>query len=61
MRLLLVRLLGMVVFVWTTLAVGQQAKKIDDQALKTAENNEWTINGMDWGGAALMHNDPDQS
>jgi len=33
-----------------TLAVGQQVKKIDDKALKTAgKGTEWTMNGMDWG------------
>ena len=48
-RLLLVGFLGMVLFIWTTLAVGQ-VKKIDDEALKTAgKGTEWTINGMDWG------------
>ena len=32
------------------MAVGQQVKKIDDKALKTAgKGTEWTINGMDWG------------
>jgi quinohemoprotein ethanol dehydrogenase len=39
----------MVLFIWTTLALGQ-VKKIDDDALKTAgKGTEWTINGMDWG------------
>ena len=42
--------LGIVLFIWTTLAVGQQVKKIDDKVLKTAgKGTEWTINGMDWG------------
>jgi len=39
-----------VLFTWTTLAVGQQVKKIDDKALKTAgKGTEWLSNGMDWG------------
>jgi len=42
--------LGIVLLVWTTLAVGQQVKKIDDKALKSAgKSTEWSINGMDWG------------
>src|SRR5580704_18634291 len=46
----LVGFLGIGLFIWTTLAVGQQVKKIDDKALKTAgKGTEWTINGMDWG------------
>jgi quinohemoprotein ethanol dehydrogenase len=50
MRLLLVGFSGIVLFTWTTLAVAQQVKKIDDKALKTAgKGTEWTINGMDWG------------
>ena len=37
-------------FSWTALAVGQQVKKIDDKALKSAgKGTEWSINGMDWG------------
>ena len=41
---------GIVLFTWTTLAPGQQVKKIDDKALRTArKGTEWTINGMDWG------------
>ncbi len=41
--------LGAGVFAWTTLALGQQVKKIDDKALKAAgKGTEWTINGMDW-------------
>ena len=41
---------GIVLVAWTTLAVGQQARKIDDKALKTAgKGTEWTMNGMDWG------------
>jgi quinohemoprotein ethanol dehydrogenase len=44
-------LLGLLVpLVLTGLMVGQEARKIDDQALKTAgKGTEWTINGMDWG------------
>ena len=50
MRWLLVGFSGIVLFTWTTLAVGQQVKKIDDKALKTAgKGTEWSINGMDWG------------
>jgi quinohemoprotein ethanol dehydrogenase len=50
MRLLLVGFLGIVLLIWTTSAVGQQVKKIDDKALKSAgKGTEWTINGMDWG------------
>lgn len=42
--------LGAGVLAWTTLALGQQVKKIDDKALKAAgKGTEWTINGMDWG------------
>ncbi len=38
-----------VLFTWTTLAVGQQVKKIDDKALKTAgKGTEWLSNGMGW-------------
>ena len=49
MRLLLVGFLGIGLFAWTTLAVGQ-VKKIDDKVLKTAgKGTEWTMNGMDWG------------
>ena len=41
---------SILLFTWTTLAVGQDAKKIDDKALKAAEKNtEWLSNGMDWG------------
>ena len=49
MRLFLVGFLGIGLFVWTTLAVGQ-VKKIDDKVLKIAgKGTEWTMNGMDWG------------
>jgi PQQ-dependent dehydrogenase (methanol/ethanol family) len=34
----------------TALALGQQAKKIDDKVLKDAgKGTEWTMNGMSWG------------
>lgn len=50
MRLLLLGFLGTALLVWTTLAVGQQVKKIDDKVLKNAQKGtEWTMNGMDWG------------
>ena len=50
MGLLLAGSLVSVLSIWTTLAVGQQVKKIDDQVLKTAgKGTEWTMNGMDWG------------
>jgi PQQ-dependent dehydrogenase (methanol/ethanol family) len=50
MRLLLLGALGTALFILTTLAVGQQVKKIDDKTLKTAaKGTEWTMNGMDWG------------
>ena len=50
MRLLLVGFLAIPLFIWTTLAIGQQVKKIDDKVLKTAaKGTEWTMNGMDWG------------
>jgi len=46
----LVGFLGTALFIWTTLAFGQQVKKIGDKTLKTAgKGTEWTINGMDWG------------
>jgi len=49
MRLFLVGFLGIGLFIWTTLAVGQ-VKKIDDKVLQTAgKRTEWTMNGMDWG------------
>jgi quinohemoprotein ethanol dehydrogenase len=47
---LLVGVPGIVLVAWTTLAIGQQVKKIDDKALKAAgKGTEWSINGMDWG------------
>ena len=52
MRLLLAGFSGVALFLWTTLAVGQQApvKNIDDKVLKDAgKGTEWTINGMNWG------------
>jgi len=46
----LVGFLASFLMIWTTLAVAQQVKKIDDQILKTAgKGTEWTMNGMDWG------------
>jgi quinohemoprotein ethanol dehydrogenase len=40
---------GIVLLKWTTLAVGQQVKKIDDKALADAgKGTEWLINGMNW-------------
>ncbi len=42
--------LGLPLFIWTSLAVAQQVKKIDDKVLKAAgKGTEWTMNGMDWG------------
>ncbi len=44
------RMRWLVLATCTTLAVGQQIKKIDDKTLKNAASGtEWTINGMDWG------------
>jgi glucose dehydrogenase len=41
---------GIVLLTWTTLAIGQQVRKIDDKALKNAgKGTEWSMNGMDWG------------
>lgn len=49
-RWLLVGLPGLVLFIFTALAVAQQVKRIDDKTLKTAaKGTEWTMNGMDWG------------
>jgi glucose dehydrogenase len=40
---------GILLFACTTLAVGQQVKKIDDKVLKAAQKGtEWLSNGMDW-------------
>src|SRR6185295_17739904 len=42
--------LAMVFLTWTTLAVQQQVKKIDDKVLKSAgKGTEWVTKGMDWG------------
>jgi quinohemoprotein ethanol dehydrogenase len=42
------RIIALLTF--TTLALGQQVKKIDDKVLKAAQKGtEWTVNGMDWG------------
>ena len=41
---------GIVFLTWTALAVQQQVKKIDDEALKsTGKGTEWLSNGMNWG------------
>ena len=41
---------GIVLFTWTTFALQQQVKKIDDKTLKNAEKGtEWVTNGMNWG------------
>jgi PQQ-dependent dehydrogenase (methanol/ethanol family) len=41
---------AILLFVGTSLAPGQQVKKIDDKALKAAgKGTEWLTNGMDWG------------
>ncbi|HWF08338.1 MAG TPA: PQQ-binding-like beta-propeller repeat protein, partial [Bryobacteraceae bacterium] len=49
MTWLLVGFPGIVLCTWTTLASGQQVKKIDDKVLKDAgKGTEWTINGMNW-------------
>src|SRR5262249_51329031 len=50
MKWLLLGVSGIVFLTWTTLAVQQQVKKIDDKALKTAgTSTEWLSNGMTWG------------
>jgi len=50
MTWLLVGFSGIGLFTWTTLAVAQQIKKIDDKTLKGAgKGTEWVSNGMDWG------------
>jgi quinohemoprotein ethanol dehydrogenase len=50
MKWLLLGVPGIVFFTWTALAVQQQVKKIDDEALKTAgKGTEWLTNGMNWG------------
>ena len=47
--------LGTILFIWATLAVGQEVKQapvkqIDDNLLKNAgQGTEWTMNGMTWG------------
>src|SRR5262245_7062894 len=41
--------IGIVFIAWTTLAVQQQVKKIDDKVLKSAgKGTEWLSNGMNW-------------
>ena len=50
MKWLLLGIPGIVFITWTTLAVQQQVKKIDDKTLKDAgKGTEWVINGMNWG------------
>src|SRR5262245_48464138 len=50
LKWLLLGVPGIVFFTWTTLAVQQQVKKIDDKALRNAaKGTEWLINGMNWG------------
>jgi quinohemoprotein ethanol dehydrogenase len=50
MKWLLLGVPGIVFFTWTTFAVQQQFRKIDDEALKTAgRSTEWLSNGMNWG------------
>ena len=45
MKWLLLGFPGIVFFAWTTLAVQQQVKKIDDKVLKTAgKSTEWLSN-----------------
>ena len=49
MKSLLLGISSIVFFTWTTLAVQQQVKKIDDKTLKTAgKGTEWVSNGMNW-------------
>ena len=50
MKWFLLGITGIGFLTWTTLAVQQQVKKIDDKALKTAgKSTEWLSNGMNWG------------
>jgi PQQ-dependent dehydrogenase (methanol/ethanol family) len=50
LKWLLLGIPGIVLITWTTLAVQQKVKKIDDGALKTAgKGTEWLTNGMNWG------------
>jgi quinohemoprotein ethanol dehydrogenase len=47
---LLLGLPGIVLFTWSTFALQQQVKKIDDKTLKAAgKGTEWLTNGMNWG------------
>ena len=49
LKWLLAGIPGILLLIWTTLAVGQQVRKIDDQALRAAgKGTEWPVNGMDW-------------
>ena len=62
MKWLLLGVPGIVLLTWTTLALQQQVKKIDDKALKDAgKGTEWLSIGMRLGRAALQHDDSDQS
>src|SRR4030095_1860983 len=50
MKKLLIGVSAIVFLTWTTLAVQQQVKKIDDKTLKSADKGtEWLSNGMNWG------------
>jgi quinohemoprotein ethanol dehydrogenase len=50
MKWLLLGISGIAFVTWTTLAVQQQVKKIDDKALKDAgKGTEWLSRGMNWG------------
>src|SRR5262249_8293868 len=50
MKWLLPGVLGIVLLTWTTFAIQQQVKKIDDKALKDAgKSTDWLSRGMDWG------------
>jgi quinohemoprotein ethanol dehydrogenase len=50
MKWLLLGVPGIVFLTWTTLAVQQQVKKVDDKVLKSAgKGTEWLSNGMSWG------------
>src|SRR3984957_2277922 len=49
MKRLLLGISGIVFLTWTTLAVQQQVRKIDDKAMKAAgKGTEWLSNGMNW-------------
>ena len=62
MKWLLLGVPGIVLFTWTTLAVQQQVKKIDDKALKDRGKRHGMAEQRDeLGRAALQHDDSDQS